>query len=134
VALERRRLPPHQFHDDQRGSFRFWRFVRSAVRLARAIAALLIFYGIALHSLAGIVAGHTWRRMPLFGTTPCSVTIFTLGLLPPAAPSAPWWLAVVPLIWSAIGTSAGLSLDVYEDLGVLVAAVAFLYVRLRGSA
>jgi len=88
--------------------------------LGLAVFALLIY------PLLNVTMGHGWPAMPVFGVTPCPTTIFTLGLLLMASPRVPWHLAVVPLLWSLIGTSAAWLLDVPEDFSLLLAALVFL--------
>lgn len=61
-------------------------------------------------------------RIPTFGL-PCPTTIFTVGVLMLATPRC-WSLAVVPVIWSAIGGSAAFLLGVYADLALPIAGIA----------
>jgi hypothetical protein len=76
------------------------------------------------------VFGHTYPTRPTFGL-PCPTTIATLGLLLWATPSAPWWIWVIPLTWSLVGTAAALALDIREDFGLALAAGAVLAVLVR---
>jgi hypothetical protein len=61
--------------------------------------------------------------MPVFGVTPCPVTIFTFGLLLWTERPVPRLLLVIPFLWSLVGVSAAISLDRGEDLGLVVAAL-----------
>jgi Family of unknown function (DUF6064) len=61
-------------------------------------------------------------KIPTFGL-PCPTTIFTAGLLLLAAPRSRT-LAIVPIIWSAIGGSAAFLLGVTADYALPVAGVA----------
>jgi hypothetical protein len=56
----------------------------------------------------------------MFGVTPCPVTIFTFGLLLLTVRSVPRWLFVVPFVWSLIGGSAAILLNVPQDWLLLV--------------
>jgi hypothetical protein len=92
--------------------------------------ALLILYAIVLYPLAGVLLGHRYPSAPTFGA-PCPLTIFTLGMLMWSAPKRGWYVFGIPLMWSAIGMSAALTLGVWEDLGLGVAGIvtlAFLFV------
>jgi hypothetical protein len=56
--------------------------------------------------------------------TPCPTTLLTLGLLFWARPPLPRLLLAVPLLWSAVGTTAAFALGVPQDLALLVAGLA----------
>jgi hypothetical protein len=86
----------------------------------------LVAFALILYPLIGYATGHRYPASPTFGL-PCPTTIFTLGVLLWARPARPW-LLVVPLVWSLIGFTAALRLGVYEDSGLLVAAVATMLV------
>lgn len=64
--------------------------------------------------------------MPLFGIAPCPTTIFTIGILL----LGPWhvarWLLLIPVLWTIIGGSAALLLNVPQDYGLLAAFLAVL--------
>jgi hypothetical protein len=51
------------------------------------------------------------------------VTIFTFGLLLWTERPVPRMLLVIPLLWSLLGVSAAIALDVGEDLGLVVAGL-----------
>ena len=51
----------------------------------------------------------------MFGVTPCPVTIFTFGMLLLTVRPVPRWLFVIPFIWSLIGGSAAILLQVPQD-------------------
>lgn len=82
----------------------------------------LVVLALVLYPLLGLAAGHRYPAMPTFGL-PCPTTIFTLGVLLWAMPLRPH-LLIVPLLWSLIGFTAALQLGVYEDIGLLVSAIA----------
>jgi hypothetical protein len=82
--------------------------------LTRCTGLALIFYAAILYPLIGAAVGHAYPAVPTFGVTPCPVTLFTLGLLL-MAPSAPWTLFAIPVLWSLIGGSAAIMLGVPQD-------------------
>jgi hypothetical protein len=62
------------------------------------------------------------------------VTIFTFGLLLLTAPPLSRWLFVIPFVWSLIGGSAAILLNVAQDWFLLVSgliAVPLIVVRNR---
>jgi hypothetical protein len=88
------------------------------------VAGALIAYASVVYPLLGYALGHAYPAAPVFGVAPCPTTIFTLGMLLLARPSAPGWLFTIPVAWSAVGGSAAFLLGVKEDLGLIVAGVA----------
>lgn len=76
---------------------------------------LFIVYAAILYPLIGLSTGHVYPEIPMFGVTPCPVTIFTFGLLLLTAPPLSGWLLVIPSVWSLIGGSAAILLHVPQD-------------------
>lgn len=104
-------------------------------RWMSAAGLLLIAYAMILYPLLGLAAGHSYPATPVFGITPCPLTIFTLGLLL-LARVVPWSVVVVPVLWSLIGGTAAFLLDVPQDWPLLLSgllAVVLLW-RARGGA
>ena len=96
--------------------FRFQPTVRGT------LGALLLAFALVGYPLLGYAVGHRYPATPTFGL-PCPTTIFTLGLALWAERPMPKVFLVVPLAWSAIGSSAALWLGVWEDVGLLVAGL-----------
>jgi Family of unknown function (DUF6064) len=109
-------------------------FVAEAILLARfagqmrfgdraganaAVGVAFIVYAALLYPLLGMAAGHGYPAMPMFGITPCPVTIFTLGLFLLAS-RLPRPLLIVPVLWSLIGGTAAFLLGVPQDWLLLV--------------
>ena len=84
------------------------------------IGLALVAYAAVVYPLVGIATGHPYPAMPMFGVTPCPVTIFTFGLLLLASPPLSRWLLVIPFVWSLIGGSAAILLHVPQDWLLLV--------------
>jgi hypothetical protein len=76
--------------------------------------------------------GHRYPASPSFGL-PCPTTIFTMGVLMFAKAPVPLSVYVVPMLWAAVGSTAALTLGVYQDLGLLVAGVTALRVLVETS-
>jgi hypothetical protein len=99
------------------------------------VGLLLVVYAAILYPLAGHASGHDYPAMPMFGITPCPVTIFTLGLLL-LARAARWPVIIIPVLWSLIGGTAAFLLNVPQDWLLLFSgplAVILLW-RARGGA
>jgi hypothetical protein len=87
------------------------------------IGAGFILYASLVYPLIGIATGHSWPALPMFGVAPCPVTIFTFGLLLLTTRRFSYWLLVIPFIWSLIGGSAAIVLDVWQDWLLLVSGL-----------
>jgi len=87
------------------------------------IGAGFILYASVAYPLIGIATGHSWPALPMFGVAPCPVTIFTFGILLLTTRRFSYWLLVKPFIWSIIGGSAAILLDVRQDWLLLVSGL-----------
>jgi hypothetical protein len=87
------------------------------------VGGLFIVYALIVYPLLGLALGQSFPRMPVFGVTPCPVTIFTFGLLLWTERPVPRRLLVIPLLWSLLGVSAAVTLGIGEDLGLVVAGL-----------
>lgn len=81
----------------------------------RGLASGLIAYAMIAYPLVGLWAGHEYSELPMFGVTPCPLTIFTFGLLLLAVDPVPGRLLAVPALWSLVGGSAAFLLGVAQD-------------------
>lgn len=88
--------------------------------LPAAIGGAFVAYAAIIYPVIGVATGHAYPEMPMFGVTPCPVVIFTFGLLLLTVRPMPRWLLVVPFIWSLIGGSAAILLQVPQDWLLLV--------------
>lgn len=92
-------------------------------------------YSTLVYPLVGYWTGHRYPAVPMFGITPCPLTLFTLGLLLLTVTRVPRHLLIVPVAWSLVGGSAALVLGVEQDWPLLGSGVATLAVLLmRGRA
>jgi hypothetical protein len=90
-----------------------------------AAGSALAAYALVGYPALGWLAGHRYPGIPTFGV-PCPTTILTLALLLFVRPPFPWSIAVIPLLWSAVGSTAAFALGVPQDLGLLAAGVVVL--------
>lgn len=91
----------------------------------------LVIYAAVLYPLLGMWTGHRYPEIPMFGITPCPVTIFTFGLLLLTTAPVSRWLFVIPLFWSLVGGSAAVVLDVAQDWLLLMSGIAVPVIVLR---
>lgn len=80
-----------------------------------------MLFGPIVYPIMGQFLGHNYPNTPTFGL-PCPTTIFTIGALL-LANRPPKYIAIIPLLWSAIGFSAAISLGVKEDVSLLISGL-----------
>jgi hypothetical protein len=105
--------------------------------LAAWVGAVFLFYAAVLYPLIGMATGHAYPEMPMFGVTPCPVTIFTFGMLLLTTQHLPRWLLLIPFVWSLIGGSAAIALGVTQDWLLLASgfvAIPLIVLRDRDTA
>ena len=98
------------------------------------VGAVFILYAGVVYPLIGTATGHSWPAIPMFGVTPCPVTIFTFGLFLMTIHQFSYWLLVIPFMWSLIGGSAAILLDIPQDWLLLLSgfiAVPLIVIRDR---
>jgi hypothetical protein len=86
------------------------------------VAVVILLYAFIGYPVIGALVGDSYPWSPTFGL-PCPTTIFTLGMLLLARRPVPKGVWVVPLAWSAIGSSAAVKLGIAQDFGLLAAAL-----------
>lgn len=92
-------------------------------RVRRITGHALIAYALVGYPFLSEALGHEYPAMPTFGL-PCPTTIFTIGMLAFLSAPFPRYVFAVPIAWALIGGQAALLLGVREDLGLLLAGLA----------
>jgi len=95
-----------------------------------AIGYALIVYAMLVYPMLSALLGHEYPAIPTFGL-PCPTTIFTIGVLAFVRPPYPRYVLVVPLAWAFIGSQAAWLLGVYQDLGLMAAGFAGIFLVWR---
>jgi hypothetical protein len=104
--------------------------------VAGVLGASMVAYALVVYPLIGYWLGHRYPAAPTFGV-PCPTTILTFGLVLWTSPPVPRRVLVVPVLWALIATTAAFEFGVWEDLGLIVfamAAVTILWSRGRHAA
>ncbi len=86
------------------------------------IGGLFILFALIIYPMLGLVFGHVYPESPTFGL-PCPTTIFTFGLLLWTDKKVPWYVLLIPLLWSLIGFAAAFSLGILEDIALPIAGI-----------
>jgi hypothetical protein len=86
------------------------------------VAGVLLAYALIAYPALGYLLGHGYPLAPTFGV-PCPTTIFTFGILLLSARPRSRTVIVIPTAWAFLGMFAALRLGMWEDLGLVVAAV-----------
>lgn len=97
--------------------------VRFTLNLSGIVGVVVILYALVLYPFLGYTFGHLFPRAPTFGV-PCPSTIFTLGVLLFLSRRPPWYIVVIPILWSAVGLAAAINLSIKEDYGLAIAGLA----------
>jgi hypothetical protein len=109
----------------------FGRAATGSAGLASVPGWLLVAYAAVVYPLIGQSTGHPYPMQPMFGITPCPVTLFTFGVLLLTAAPVPRWQLFIPLAWSLVGGSAAFMLGVPQDWPLLFSGLAIVLLVLR---
>jgi hypothetical protein len=82
----------------------------------------LIIYALVAYPLVGYALGHRYPSAPTFGV-PCPTTIFTFGLMLLSPPPRLRSLIFIPACWALVAGVAAVRLGMWEDYGLVVAAI-----------
>jgi hypothetical protein len=90
--------------------------------IQRILGSFLVAYSLVIYPALSGFFGHNYPAMPTFGL-PCPTTIFTIGMLCFLATPFPRYVLAAPLLWATVGSQAAFLLNIYQDLGLLVAGI-----------
>ena len=86
------------------------------------VSFVLVAYAMLVYPLVGLALGQQYPALPAFGA-PCPTTIFTFAVFCLLPAIIPRFAIAVPILWTFIASYAAFGFGVYEDLGLIVAAV-----------
>ena len=104
-----------------------------ASRTRRIAGHALIVYALVIYPLLSAMLGRAFPELPTFGL-PCPTTIFTIGMLAFLSAPFPRYVFAIPIAWALVGTQAAFLFGVHEDLGLVAAAVAGVWLALDAPA
>ncbi len=90
--------------------------------MTTVIGFAFVVYALIVYPAIGSALGHQYPASPTFGV-PCPTTIFTFGMILISATPHPRTLILIPVAWAAVSVSAAVQLGVWEDLGLVAAAL-----------
>lgn len=94
------------------------------------LGAAFIIYALVIYPVIGSLLGRWFPFSPTFGA-PCPTVIYTLGFLMWTEKRTPLYLIVIPFLWAGTSTLAALRFGIYEDFGLLAAAVTGTFLMVR---
>ena len=94
-----------------------------AGRMQSTVGALMVIYAIIIYPIIGFLTGLGYPRYPIFGTAPCPLTIFTLGLLQWTDRKMPSAVAIIPFVWALMGLMPVVELKVWADVGLMLSGI-----------
>ena len=106
-------------------SFRFVQNVHGVLGL------ILILFAMGLYGLVGFATGYPYPLYPLFGTAPCPVAIYTMGLFLWAEKRLSPVVLLLPIGLGLIGIIPILAFGLYADIGMLLSGVIGLFLLYR---
>ena len=96
---------------------------RFSLKPLPVVGACFICFAMIVYPLLGMSFGHWYPKAPMFGVAPCPATIFTFGILLWATKPVPFYLLIIPFMWSVVGMSAAVNLQVAQDYGLVIAGL-----------
>ena len=87
------------------------------------VGGLIVAYAMIIYPVVGFLTGYGYPRYPVFGIAPCPLTIFTLGLFLWSDRKTPIAAMLIPFIWGLMGVMPVLELNVWADVGELLASI-----------
>ncbi len=96
------------------------------------VGSMILLFALVFYPLLGYFFDHSYPESPTFGV-PCPTTIFTFGFLLWTDKKVPFYVLIIPVLWTLIGVSAAFLFTMYEDLGLPAAAIAAVLLMLRRS-
>lgn len=98
---------------------------------ASVLGWVLMTYAAVIYPLLGQSSGHVYPAQPMFGITPCPVTIFTFGVQLLTLARIPRWLLIIPAALSLVGGSAAFMLGVPQDRPLFFSGLTIVLLILR---
>ncbi|MGD8565242.1 MAG: DUF6064 family protein [Candidatus Bathyarchaeota archaeon] len=87
------------------------------------IGSIFVIYSMVIYSAIGLITGYVYPEYPIFGTAPCPVSIFTVGLLLFSDKKIPIYISIIPLIWAIMGFMPVFELSVWADIGLILSGI-----------
>lgn len=97
------------------------------------VGLVAIAYAMIIYPIIGYLTGHPLPGYPVFGSAPCPVAIFTVGMLTLSVRRLPPLVLIIPLVWGLMGIVAVMVFTVWADLGLIAAGVLAFLILLRNT-
>ena len=87
------------------------------------VGVLFILYDIIIYPLLSIPLDYTCSALPLFGTPPCPVTIFTFGIFLFTQKHFPTYLLIIPLLLATMAIHPIINTQIPHEYGLFITGV-----------
>jgi hypothetical protein len=91
------------------------------------VGLVLIFYAIAFYWLVGFVTGYPYPFYPIFGTAPCPVAIFTIGLFLWTDKRISPIVLILPTVYGLMAFIPVGAFGIYADIVLFIAGFISVY-------
>ena len=95
------------------------------------IGLILILFALVFYGLVGFATGYPYPFYPLFGTAPCPVTIFTVGLFCIANKRLSPITLILPSVYGVMGFLPVFAFGIYADFALIVAGIIGFFLLYR---
>ena len=94
-----------------------------AFRVKDYLGYFFILYGLIIYPIISYFVEGSFKMTIIMGL-PCPSTIFSFGLFMLSSNKFPKILLIIPSLWALVGLSAAINIGVYQDVMILIAALA----------
>jgi hypothetical protein len=98
-----------------------------ATNISSIIGLILILYALVFYVIVGFATGYPYPFYPIFGTAPCPVAIFTIGLFSLAGKRISPLILILPTMYGIMGFIPVLAFGIYADIGLILAGLFGLF-------
>jgi hypothetical protein len=98
-----------------------------ATNIYSVIGLILILFSLVFYGFVGFVTGYPYPFYPLFGTAPCPVAIFTIGLFSLADKRISPFILILPTVYGVMGVIPVLAFGIYADIGLIISGIFGLF-------
>jgi hypothetical protein len=100
-------------------------------RKSAMMGSCFVVFTMIAYPIAGSALGYPYYCMSMFGVTPSSTAIYTIGLLLLTSQSVPLYFLAIPVLWSLVGFWVAIRFGVVQDYGLLIIGVTGVFLIIK---